>query len=260
MKRLGKLPPVHDPRTLRLAYYLRQRELPPAPQFVDYTRPVLDATGFGMLVNDQLGCCVVAALMHLLMQQAAADGDPLPRPSSDDVIKAYSAIGGYVLGHSDTDNGCAMLDALKYAQQVGLPWRGKRIKIGAYAKVNQRDAQQVASGLWLFGGLFAGFALPQTCAGASSWGQVPTVLNGDWSPGSWGGHAVTESGLRGGISGDSYDSISWGAVYPTDSGFFQAYCDEAYVVFSERLVGEDSHCPAGFDKTELLADLAIVRG
>lgn len=58
--RLGKRPRRRDERTLKLARYLTGA-LPPAPAAVDYTQGVTD---WGVMLNDRLGCCTIAAVGH----------------------------------------------------------------------------------------------------------------------------------------------------------------------------------------------------
>src|ERR1035437_2503024 len=99
--KLGKLPVRFDDRTFKLSDYIRV--LPTAPPLVDWSVKV---PAYGMLCNDSLGCCVIAGMMHLAMQQRASAVLPVVFPSDADVIAAYSAIGGYVPGDPSTDNGC----------------------------------------------------------------------------------------------------------------------------------------------------------
>src|ERR1700690_965513 len=131
--KLGKLPPRYDARTFKLAQYIET--LPTAPPLVDWTGKVPE---YGMLLNDKLGCCVIAGVMHLAMQQRAAAGLPVAVPSDDDVIAMYSAIGGYVPGDPATDCGCSMLDALNYWRQEGLTFGGTTHKIRAFAAVKPK--------------------------------------------------------------------------------------------------------------------------
>ena len=60
--RLGRKAVKTDSRTLRLNRYLLT-ELPAPPDAVDWTKGI---TNFGMMLNDQLGDCTVAALGHAI--------------------------------------------------------------------------------------------------------------------------------------------------------------------------------------------------
>lgn len=250
--KLGRLPSPPDTRNLKLASYLRRPVLPTAPAKVNYSPAVESGGGYGMLGNDRLGCCVVSAMLHLAMQQAANDGHSLTMPSLLDVVKAYSAISGYKPGHPETDRGCNMAAALKYWRKTGITVDGAYHQIGAYAKVDLDDQAEVAAALWLFGGLFTGYNLPIAVQGVDSWTGVPRKLTRIWKPGTWGGHAVIQSDNEG--SG-LMKTVTWGQLVATDWKFFTTYCDEAWVVVSNDWLGSDDKCPAGFNREALLRDL-----
>jgi hypothetical protein len=255
MRQLGCNKSPHDPRTLRLAKYLDKGRLPAAPREVRYSAAVPDP---GMLCNDEIGCCVISAMAHLTMYQSANERLPLPPPSIAEVIATYSAIGGYVPGQPSTDNGCNMLAALKYWRRHGMPIGGALHKIHAFAAVNPHDPQDVASALWLFGGLFVAVELPIAAQDMQAWTGVPTQVSGDWEPGGWGGHCVTIQDIQGGPRGDTFGVCTWGGITPMDTGFLQAYGSEAYVVLSDDWLGPDGRCPAGFDREALAQDLAAL--
>ena len=247
--KLGKLPPRHDARTFKLGQYIET--LPSAPPLVDWTGKVPE---YGMLLIDKLGCCVIAGMMHLAMQQHAAAGLPIPIPSEADVIATYSAIGGYVPGDPATDCGCSLLDALNYWRQQGLTFGGATHKITAFAAVKPNDPAELSAALWLFGGTLDGYALPLSAEGASAWKTPTGKLRGRTAPGSWGGHCVEGPYDNGG----ALQVITWGAKMPVDSGFRDAYCDESYVVFTPEWIDANGNSPCGFKRDALLADLAAL--
>jgi hypothetical protein len=247
--KLGKLPPRNDARTFKLSRYVQS--LPMAPPLVDWASKVPE---YGMLANDKLGCCVIAGMLHLAMQERAAAGLPVVVPSDDDVIEMYSAVGGYVAGDPATDCGCNMLDALNYWRQQGLTFGGATHKITAFAAVKLREPAELASALWLFGGTLDGYALPASVQGASAWKAPAGKLRGRTAPGSWGGHCVEDPYDKGGALG----VITWGAKMPVDAGFRDAYCDESYVVFTPEWIEANGSSPCGFKRDDLLADLAAL--
>lgn len=247
--KLGKLPARWDPRTFKLGDYIAA--LPTAPPLVDWTGRVPD---YGMLCNDRLGCCVIAGMMHLAMQQRAAAGLAVAVPSDGDVIAAYSAIGGYVPGDPTTDCGCNMLDALNYWRRQGLTFGGIKHQITAFAAVKLHDPAELASALWLFGGTLDGYALPASVQGQPAWIAPHGKLRGRTAPGSWGGHCVEDPYDGRG----SLEVISWGGKVPVDYGFRDAYCDESYVVFTPEWIEANGNSPCGFKRDALLADLAAL--
>ncbi len=247
--KLGKLPPRNDARTFQLSDYVQS--LPTAPPLVDWTGKVPE---YGMLSNDTLGCCVIAGMMHLAMQQRAAAGLTVVIPSDADVVAAYSAIGGYVPGDPGTDCGCNLLDALNYWRWHGLTFGGVTHEITAFATVQLHKPAELASALWLFGGTLDGYALPVSVQGQSAWKAPHGKLRGRTAAGSWGGHCVEDPYDK---SGD-LKVVTWGSEMPVDYGFRDAYCDESYVVFTPEWIEANGNSPCGFKRDALLADLAAL--
>ena len=61
--KLGKLAPVHDPRTLMLANYLTPDTLPAVPAKYYYAKNI-KASAWGMMNNDKIGDCTCAAALR----------------------------------------------------------------------------------------------------------------------------------------------------------------------------------------------------
>ena len=168
--------------------------------------------------------------------------------TDDMVIKAYSSLTGYdpILGVRDS--GVSMIDALNYLRKNGLD--GKKIE--AYTAVDHLNFDHVKLGLYMFGGLYAGMALP-TCAKTQDTWDVPAGgAKGDGAPNSWGGHCINII---------SYDKnylscITWGAVKKMTWNFFKSYCEECYVLLNAEFVGKKS--PSGFDMATLQKDLKAI--
>jgi hypothetical protein len=248
--KLGKRAPRRDYRTLRLARYLRPA-LPTPPPAVDWSGPVAAQGGYGMLLNDRLGDCVIAGMLHLAMQQADNVGSPLT-PSDADALTAYEAIGGYSPADPSTDEGCVMLDALNAWRTNGIIINGKLHKIGAFASVNWHNPVELQAAHWLFGGVLFGLDLPAAVQDANEWADPPN-LNGDNTPGSWGGHCVLSCAFSSG-----WQFGTWGDLMPVTPGFIAAYADEAYAVISPDWFLPSGECPDGFDVAQLQADLAVL--
>lgn len=214
---LGKLPPKHDTRTLRLQDYVDPDSLPLVPNTQDW---LLDGPeDWGMFRNDTEPVCVAASAAHLLQQWTLnATGKILTVPDSS-VTEMFTRIGG-------TANGAYMLDGLRFLQQVGLlDAEGKRHKILAYFKVNPRDHAMVRAACLFCTGLYFGATLHSGIWGAEVWdapGPSERVEGGHamslgrWTPpgfvtwsrdqeatAAWWDHEVDE--LYGGISEDSLD-------------------------------------------------------
>lgn len=169
IRKLGKLPPRLDSRTLKLAKYLRKgTALPPAPPAIDWTAKI---AAWPMMANDTLGDCTCAAAGHMIECWTANAGDAFT-PTSAQIIAAYSAAGGYVAGNPSTDNGAVELDVLNYWRQQGIAGH----KIHAYAAFDPRNAECARQAIALFGGAYIGLALPLSAQNQDVW-DVPSFLS-----------------------------------------------------------------------------------
>lgn len=249
--RLGKLPVKHDRRTLRLARYLTG-PLPVAPRIVDWTPP--GVTDWGEMENDRYGCCAFAAPGHQVQAWTGSQiGGSEVTISDADVLAAYSAVTGFNPSDPSTDNGAAMLDVCKYWRNAGIGGH----KILAFVAVNPTNLDHVKLAAYLFGGLYAGFSLPQSASDQLDRGEAWDVASGpDAQPGSWGGHAVyipTVGVLDPGAA--SIDCVTWGRRQAITPEFFLTYADELYAILSQDWATTIGKCPNGFDLGALQADL-----
>ncbi len=246
-RKLGRNVSRFDPRTLRLSNYLRVSSLPPAPDPVRWDSKV---STWGEMLNDQLGDCTIAAPGHAVQVWSANDSPTEATIPDSDILAAYCEVGGYVPGRPSTDNGCNMLDVLKYWRTTGIGGH----KIGGFAAVDPTNLDQVRAALWLFGGLYGGCDIPD------SW------LDGPWDSYSGsiaGGHAWWLVATEGG----NFAVVTWGEVRPfTAAGWQEAMVNardaELYAVLSPDWFGADANAkaPSGFDLHSLANDLAILSG
>ena len=169
------------------------------------------------------------------------------------IVQAYSAITGYsnAGGFSVNDTGVASLDALNYFRKSGIGGH----KILAFTGIGYKNIEHVKLAIYLFGGIYAGLALPVTAKTQDIWDVPAGGAKGNGARNSWGGHAV---------ACHKYDKnyiycITWGAEKKMTWNFFTTYCEEAYVLISEEFIGKKS--PNGFDMATLQKDLkAIAKG
>jgi len=243
--KLGKKPAVHDQRTLQLASYLATH-LPTPPAAVNWSSKVHQ---WPMYMNDSLGDCTCAAAGHQI-QAWTADGQKHEVDVSDAaILKMYEDVGGYRPGHPETDNGAVELFILNYWRKIGCGGH----KIGAFMSVSPQSTTLVKDGIYLFGGLYTGIALPISAQNQQVWDVPPGGIIGAGFPGSWGGHAVPilDYDLRG------LTCITWGQTKRMTWAFLKLYCDEAYAILSTDflLAGK---APNGFNLAQLQADLAAL--
>jgi hypothetical protein len=262
--KLGKkpAPKVPDPRNLKLKKYLKEKltiqqapgivavgaGLPPAPVEASWITKLCDAEAIAMYDNDVLGDCVPAAMAHMEQQWNFYAGHPWI-PWLADVIAAYQAIGGYVPGDSNTDNGCDMSTALKYWRKTGFAGH----KILAYMVVDSTDLDEVQSCIEIFGNMFTGIALPVSVQGAYDW-TVPEggIYSDNGQPGSWGGHCIPI------VAGSPITKTceTWGVgKFKMSNNFERDYVDEAYAVLSPDWLEAGKISPSLLDLEQLESDL-----
>ena len=239
--KLGKLAPRDDDRTLQLASYLTPAlPRPPAGFGVVPSASVK----WGMLGNDTVGDCTVAAAAHQDMAWTAATDKPDRVVTTAKVLAAYSAITGYVPGDESTDTGAVELDVLNYWRKHGIC--GERIT--GYAKAHPAQARVAC---WLFGGLYIGLALPLSAQDQHVW---DVGVGPDGEPGSWGLHAVPIIGY----DHEGLTCITWGAPKRMTWAFYHAYTDECWAVLGGDYINHSGSSPEGFKLSALLADIAAL--
>jgi len=199
-----------------------------------------------MYANDRIGDCTTAAAAHMVEAwTAAATGEAalVPEPA---VLAAFDAV--KVVDPVTGEEGAVELDVLKLWRTAGIGGH----RIGAFARVARDDRDLVATGAWLFGGLYVGLQLPVSAADQDVWDWSGS-LDGPDAPGSWGGHAVDVVGYdEGGLT-----VVTWGALKRMTWAFWRRYRDEAWCVLSpDFLAGGCS--PQGFDLEALQHDLVLV--
>ncbi len=244
--KLGKRPPVLDPRTLRLTRYLIPEALPPVPPVVDWSGPLVN---FGMMRNDDLGDCTIAAAAHLVQVWTQDAAGAAVTIADSLIVAAYSAATGYNPADPNTDQGANELDILKFWRSQGIGTH----KIGAYVGVNPTDHDHVRAALYLFGGLYIGLALPITAQRQAFWDVPDGGPTGDGEPGSWGGHAVCVVEF----DQNSLTCITWGQKKVLTWPFWDTYTDEAYAILSPDWLAQN-RAPVGLDLATLQADLQVV--
>jgi hypothetical protein len=241
-RKLGKLPPRHDARTLRLSNYISQPLAQP-PEAVDWGKAVSD---WGMMRNDELGCCTCAAAGHTIQTWTGNVG-LLAGPSDADIVAAYSAVSGYDPSTGDNDNGAVMLDVLRLWRKTGI---GSHM-IGAFAVIDDDLTLRVKQTIANFESVYAGLSLPVSAQSQEIWNVVPGPTG---SSGSWGGHAVNIVAY----DSDGLTCITWGGLQRMTWAFWMAYADEAFAAISTDMLNGVGKTPLGFDMARLRQDLTAV--
>lgn len=242
--KLGKKPPRHDTRTIRLARYLRAT-LPSAPSVVTWSKKV---NGWSDYANTSIGDCTIAAAGNLI-QCWSANGQIKEIELPEWVIVAtYAKLSGFDPSDMTTDSGLNELDVLRYWRASGIG--GRRIE--AFAAVDPHKVDEVKAGIWLFGGLYVGLMLPEAWENQTSTWDVGR--GSAYRKGSWGGHAglIIDYNDRGVVF------VTWGGVRFIPWPAWRVYADEAWACIASEFL-TDGRAPNGLDVAALRLDLQALR-
>lgn len=249
-KMLGRNPSVYDSRTLRLATYFKN--LPALYKHQDYLVKVPDPCG--AMLNDQLGDCVIAGYGHAIQGWTGSATSELTVPDKN-ILKAYEDVGGYVPGNPNTDQGANMLTACKYFRRTGLiDGSGIAHKIDAFAAIEIGNLNEIRYAIQLFGGFYAGFAMPESSQSQTTWWVVKK--GGGGAPGSWGGHCVWIGGFN--FDRNVFILKSWGDTYYATLHFVLTYMDEGYALVSKDFLTANGVSPSTLDLAQMDADVIKV--
>lgn len=243
--RLGLRPSKLDSRTLKLAKYIGK--VPPAPLSVQIYDSVND---WGMMLNNELSCCVPATAGHRVLQLTTECGAPF-KPSDGDIL-AFYRFSGYRPNDLATDQGWDWLSALKSLRSNGIGGH----KIAAFVKLRTGSQQDLRDAIALFGNVCLGFSLPNFCVpdDGSDWTKIPWVDRGLGFPANpENGHAVLGVGYA-----SSIYFVSWAALMEMDSGFYSRYNTDAWAVLSTDWIEKNGKSPCGLDLAQLQIDLGEV--
>jgi hypothetical protein len=160
--KLGKRARRDDRRTLKLARYMTAA-LPSPPPSVDWTRGVTD---FGMMLNDRLGCCTIAAVGHAVQTWTLnALGRELTVPDST-ILNYYEVWDGYNPADPGSDQGGVELDVLNDWRQEAFNGHS----LDAYVSLSpDHPIPDIATAIWLFGGAYIGLELPISAQNQDVW-------------------------------------------------------------------------------------------
>jgi hypothetical protein len=254
--KMGRKRPIARGMKLSMANYLKlgMPLPPPACNYRDAAEVAL-ANVYG---NDTLGDCVIAGIAHLIGVFTGNSGEPvlftLPQ-----IIKLYSAIGGYVPGDESTDNGCDEETALNYWENNGFP-DGEN-KVSGIISVNPNEPRIYRTALWLFENLFFGCELPDEwitpfpSGNGFKWG-VAGPANPD------NGHCFIGCAYK--EEGIIIDS--WGMFGVVTDAAIQYYMNQnqggqMFCVISPEIIKKAIlKAPSGFDWTQLVADFDSLGG
>lgn len=178
---------------------------------------------FGMLLNDRIGDCYPAALLHAL--QVLSGGKYTPTDA--DALNVYKLVTGYdptrtdANGYNPTDRGTVGRQLLAWAKAHGL--------IGDYAAVPALDPQSIRAAIAARKVVLCEWALP---VGAESEGDNWSVPRTGRAAGSWGYHATCEVGYTTART----KNVTWGAEGTVTYAFETAYLQAAWVITAPAVI------------------------
>ncbi len=250
--KLGRLPAVHTLRTFRAGLALA-RSLTPlgAPPAVsdDWTAAVAKQapSGWGMYLNEQLGCCVCADTAHQIMLHTANAGT-IVIPTDNDVLTNYEAVGGYVPGNPATDRGCDETSECAYLENTGMAGQ----KSAGTAMIDPANLDHIRWAVQLFGACRLGITVTDQMMSDFQSGTPWTSMAGNVE----GGHDVPI--VR-------YDAtfawvVTWARLQPVSWGLLaQSAClQEAHAEVWPDFCSASGAAPNGLNLQALLADLPAV--
>jgi hypothetical protein len=241
--KLGRKAVITDSRTLRLAKYI-STGLPAPPPAKDWTKGIVN---WGMMLNDKLGCCTIAAAAHAVQVWSANTASEVTVPDAQ-VLQYYEQWDGYKPSDPSTDSGGVELSVLTNWQKSAFGTH----KLIAFADPAYANLEQIRQAINLFGGVYIGVSLPATAQTQTVWDVVP---NGgeNAKPGSWGGHAVFVPKY----DANGFTCITWGELKTMTVAFWNEYVDEAHALLSHDWMARKGS-PSGFKLAELKTDLGLI--
>lgn len=253
--KLGRKRPAAKGPRLSLKNYLRA-ELPAPPASCDYSAKAASVLS-NVYLNDQLGDCVIAGGYHIVaVETGNATGTPFAA-TNEQLIADYSAIGGYVPGDPNTDQGCDEQTALNYWTQKGF---ANGTKLVGWVAVDATNKTEVMQAMNLFENLYLGIELPDAWVN-----PFPSSSGFTWdvgTPDPSNGHCVMAVGYTDkGVLIDTWGLIgviTWEALAHLCSS---SGGGELYVLLSpDQLAKGQTKAPNGFAWSDLLADFEAIGG
>lgn len=233
----------YPPRTVgTLRDYLKS-PLPTPPASFDYGPKVLAQGGFPMALNNELGDCTIAGVIHLLQLAYSVVGEKFTYPGDAAVRETYMTLTG------GADTGLVETDVLTTWSTEGLFGS----KLLGWAPVDVRDIPLMAAGCYAFGGTYLGGAIPADAESQFEAGGWWDLAPGPHPP--VGGHCFVGSGAN----TRGVPDVTWGAEDGFTWDWWRYYGTNAYVVLPD-IFATVGHGPLeAIDLTLLQSDLAEMR-
>lgn len=248
--KLGRVLPKTPSKTLLLDQFVKGK-FPDAPESADFTLKVPD---WPMYANDQYGCCVFSCIGHQIGLWTANESGLEKMFTDSAILGMYSRVTGFDPRYPSTDNGAVIDEALRDWVLNGLDGH----KLAGFVNVRPDDSPMMRFGFNTFGGAHLGIMLPAAWQAQTGPGKVWDIgpsQRGQWSPGSWGGHAVDVVKY----DKDGVDVITWSRRQRMSWRAFGVYCDQVTPCASWDWCVDDE-TPSSIKKAHLIAYFGALGG
>ena len=250
--KFGRLPRIDDPRTFELTGYIEQENLPPIPKKYNWGKKIR-RDNWGDMGNLKINLCTCAAAGHFIMTWTSSTGR-LKRPKDHTILNAYCALTNYDPKTGEHGEGVEAIRCLKYWRKYGISGH----QIIAFAKLEDKNRQQLIQTIYLFGGCYVGLNLPKSAERQYNTTKKWAIARGgkkrDAKKGSWFGHAVLITGYK----DEELRIVTWGQEMIMTLDFWEAYAEESYAVFSESFITNDK-TPTGIGIDVLRNDIEVLQ-
>lgn len=253
-RQLGRAPRSHDPRIPHLSALLAGRQPPPPPASLDWTRGM--PADLGMMLNDSLNCCSVAAFYHALQVWSFNAAGALQSEPDANVAALYGAVSGYKPADAPPGPACGEQQVLTHLLKTGAPTGvdGKGTnRLAAFVEIDPRALDDVKRTIADCGVAYIGIKVPAYLP-AAGWPPVWDIQSGNGQD--TGGHAV----ILAGYDEQGAKAISGGRFYTMTWAFFGKYCDEAYALADPAWIAAKGTTPGGLDVAALAGQMAALKG
>lgn len=248
--KLGRKPRIYRPEVPHLSAIFAGRRPPPPPPHVDYMHKLPD--DLGIMDNDILGDCTIAAIYHAIQLWTGNCGTMRTNPD-EDVVQIYESFCGYDPNDPNTDQGGVEQDVLHHWGRVGVPDGGNTNKLAAWFEVDPRIQSDVETVIAECGVAYIGFNVPDNILPAT--GDPPAIWTYDANAVTIGGHAV----VLGSYDASGLGVISWGKKYTMTWEFFRRYTDEAYALIDIDWTDATGNTPFGMTLAQLAQQMRALR-
>jgi hypothetical protein len=208
---------------------------------------------YNMALNDQIGDCTIAGIIHAAQIWAEIAGVKYTYPG-DAVTKSvyFDLTGG-------SDTGLQLTQVIEYCSKPNP--LGFQL-IGA-ATVDITDYQLMRQALYNFGCLYWAFEVPAS-AEADFAAHKPWTLQNPPDQNILGGHCTVANGTQRETvispvpKGNLYDHVTWAAQTEMTQGFYEYYGSQAYVLVPKWYADCGHDALQKLDSAKMLSDLQSI--